>query len=768
MKKKIENNISNIFDEKFQIPQVFRETKSLLRRKDVFEREDVASPFHGSNILDKRLSSDAAGSVDVDYGYDYARNKEDKHISDEKLIKRHGTKYYEFTILNKDSVEEIKAGSEYNKPKPKEEEEKISKTKMFSFIEDEGKLDDIKEEAILEQQRQEEKVTQDYNDSEAEFKLNIELDDKNYDYNTYDDEMPKPEQANIPSFLSKNPLPKKENYNLDMESSIDDSNLEFDVPKMDAPEIEFDNPAIDRNQTIEEAISRMKDNNFKFSTPTVTSNPVPPKVEEKQVYKSKYEDYSIPYEKIFKRSAQSSEDDEAFLTEKKEVINRVLHDFDIDGEVVNYTRGPAFTRYEIGLAPGVNVKKVNSIYNNLQLDLQTESLRLLSPIPGKNTIGIEVPNEKREIVSFGDLVNEDFINDGKPLNVALGKNIDGSLVYKDITKMPHCLIAGATKSGKSVSINTIIISLLVKNSPEDLKLILVDPKKVEFSFYNDIPHLATPIIDDPQMAAEALKWAVEEMDRRYEVFARNRVRNLEGYNEKRKLDPELEKLPYYVIIIDEFNDLIMQCANDVNYCVLRLAQKARAAGMHVILATQRPTTDVVNGTIKANFPCRIAFRVSSDLDSRVILDEQGAESLLGNGDMLIKTDQPLQRAQGAYISDDEIGAVADFLVDNYDPDFVFSHEELTKKVQQAGGVTVSRKEVEESDDLLYEIASACVQQGTCSINSIQSSFGLGFNRAQRIVTILEDRGVVSPKNGTKGREILVDIYELNKMFGKED
>ena len=512
----------------------------------------------------------------------------------------------------------------------------------------------------------------------------------------------------------------------------------------------------------------MKDNNFKFSTPTVTSNPVPPKVEEKQVYKSKYEDYSIPYEKIFKRSVQSSEDDEAFLTEKKEVINRVLHDFDIDGEVVNYTRGPAFTRYEIGLAPGVNVKKVNSIYNNLQLDLQTESLRLLSPIPGKNTIGIEVPNEKREIVSFGDLVNEDFINDGKPLNVALGKNIDGSLVYKDITKMPHCLIAGATKSGKSVSINTIIISLLIKNSPEDLKLILVDPKKVEFSFYNDIPHLATPIIDDPQMAAEALKWAVEEMDRRYEVFARNRVRNLEGYNEKRKLDPELEKLPYYVIIIDEFNDLIMQCANDVNYCVLRLAQKARAAGMHVILATQRPTTDVVNGTIKANFPCRIAFRVSSDLDSRVILDEQGAESLLGNGDMLIKTDQPLQRAQGAYISDDEIGAVADFLVDNYDPDFVFSHEELTKKVQQAGGVTVSRKEVEESDDLLYEIASACVQQGTCSINSIQSSFGLGFNRAQRIVTILEDRGVVSPKNGTKGREILVDIYELNKMFGKED
>ncbi len=763
MKKNKHNsdNISIILDDKFEIPQVFRETQNLLRRKDVFERENVASPFHGSNVLDKTLQSDSAGQVDVDYGYDYIRNEEDRHISDEELIRRHGTKYYEFTILNKDSVEEIKEGSLYDKPKLEKNVSK-PKPKMFSFIETEQDIENIKDEAIQDELKKDQAIEKDYNDSEAEFKLNIEIDDKNYNYNTYNDDMPKPEQANIPSFLSK---ANKENTEKNMEFEYSSNeNFEFDVPNMDAPEIKFDNPAIDKNQTIEEAISRMNENNFKFA-----SNPTPPTIdEEKEIYKSNYEDYSIPYEKIFKKSSGVTEDDVNFLEQKKETINQVLRDFDIDGEVVNYTRGPAFTRYEIGLAPGVNVKKVNSIYNNLQLDLQSESLRLLSPIPGKNTIGIEVPNEKREIVSFGDLINEDFINDGKPLNVALGKNIDGSLVYKDITKMPHCLIAGATKSGKSVSINTIIISLLVKNSPDDLKLILVDPKKVEFSFYNDIPHLATPIIDDPQIASEALKWAVEEMDRRYEVFARNRVRNLEGYNEKRKLDSELEKMPYYVIIIDEFNDLIMQCANDVNYCVLRLAQKARAAGMHVILATQRPTTDVVNGTIKANFPCRIAFRVSSDVDSRVILDEVGAESLLGNGDMLIKTDQPLQRAQGAYISDDEIAAVADYLIDNYDTDFVFSHEDLCKKVQQAGGVTISRKDPEEPDDLLYEIASACVQQGVCSINSIQSAFQLGFNRAQRIVTILEDRGIVSPKNGTKGREILVDIYELNKMFGKED
>ena len=326
MKKKIETkDLNKIFDEKFQIPQVFRETKSLLRRKDVFEREDVASPFHGSNILDRTVTSDTAGQVDVDYGYDYARNKEDKHISDEELIRRHGTKYYEFTILNKDSIEEIKEGSEYNKPKPSEVKS-APKAKMFSFIEEEDKLEQIKVEAIEEENDKENQISKDYNDSEAEFKLNIEIDENNYDYNTYDEKMPKPEQANIPSFLSKSPKEEKniEDTTFDLE---EDANLEFDVPKMEAPQIEFDNPAIDKNQTIEEAISRMKDNNFKFA-----SNPVPPKEDnkpQKEIYKSTYEDYSIPYEKIFKKGTSSTDDDVAFLEEKKETINTVLHDFDI-------------------------------------------------------------------------------------------------------------------------------------------------------------------------------------------------------------------------------------------------------------------------------------------------------------------------------------------------------------------------------------------------------------------------------------------------------
>ena len=331
--------------------------------------------------------------------------------------------------------------------------------------------------------------------------------------------------------------------------------------------------------------------------------------------------------------------------------------------------------------------------------------------------------------------------------------------------MPHALIAGATKSGKSVCINTILVSLLIKNSPDQLKLILVDPKKVELSFYNDLPHLATPVIDDALIATEALKWAVEEMERRYQILSQTRVRNIEDYNNKRKMKPELENLPFIVIVVDEFNDLVMQCGVEANDAIVRLAQKARAAGIHIILATQRPTVNVVNGTIKANITCRIAFRVAADGDSRIILDEQGAENLLGYGDMLIKNNGTPERVQGAYISDDEISAICDYICDKYQPDFLFTHEDLKKKtVRSNSGFGGGRESAQESEELLYQIACYCLETGSCSMNSIQNSFGLGFNRASRIVTILEERKIVSPKNGSKAREILVDSYKLKEIF----
>ena len=641
----------------------------------------------------------------------------------------------------------------------------------------------------------------DVDDPNAEFKINIDFDQIEEDqkeFDTFETNMPKPEQVNIPSFLAGKSNPKakaveeeQKEFSFDKPEMTEDFSF-GDIPNMASPDIEFEesdkkpaysNPAVDRNISIEDAI-RLSDNGRRVPVaeeskpveqkPIQESKPSMPEVTKKVDKKpevavdfDKYKNYQVPWKKLFPPSMTAADMHPAWLEEKKNIINETLKSFSIDGEVINYTKGPAFTLYEIMLAPGVNVKKINQITDNLQMNLQVKSIRILSPIPGKNTIGVEAPNDKADVVKFGDILSDEYFNDGKPLKVALGKNIDGSPVFQDITSMPHALIAGATQSGKSVCINTILVSLLAKNSPENLKLILVDPKKVELTFYENIPHLATPVIDDPSEAAEALKWACAEMDRRYDVLARNRVRKISDYLEKRKQIPTMEPMPYIVIIVDEFNDLVMQCGQDVNDCIVRLAQKARAAGMHVILATQRPTVDVVNGTIKANIPCRIAFRVASSTDSSTILDETGAESLLGRGDMLIKNDNAPVRAQGAYISDDEIGSICDYLCQKYQPDYIFTHDDLRASISrsqssQGGG---AKDASGEDDELLFAIAEFCVAGNSCSINAIQNNFGLGFNRAQRIVQLLEERQIVSPKCGTKPREILVDDYKLREIFG---
>ncbi|MCR5349758.1 MAG: DNA translocase FtsK [Acholeplasmatales bacterium] len=496
--------------------------------------------------------------------------------------------------------------------------------------------------------------------------------------------------------------------------------------------------------------------------------PLPEKKKEEPKPGNNYKGYKVPWKDIFPKSVTGNDTHPAWLEAKVEVINQTLKAFSIDGEVIDYTKGPAFTLYEIMLSAGVNVKKVLQIKDNLAMNLQVKSLRILAPIPGKNTVGVEAPNDKADIVSFGDILSDDFIKDGKPLNCALGKYIDGSPVYENIYNMPHALIAGATQSGKSVCINTILMSLLIKNSPEKLKLIIVDPKTVEFTQYEGIPHLLTPIITDPEVATQSLKWAVEEMDRRYGVLARARVKNLGDYLKKRETDETLPPLPYIVIIIDEFNDLVMQSGAEVQDYIVRLAQKARAAGMHIMLATQRPTTNVVNGTIKANIPCRIAFRVASAMDSVTILDEGGAEELLGRGDMLIQNQNAPVRAQGAYLKDDEIADCCDYLTSNYGPDYFFSIEELKRSMSSQSNSSFGAKEqAQVPDELLYNVARYCIENEACSINSIQNTFSVGFNKAQRIAQLLEERGVVSSKNGTKARDILVNLEELDQMFGVE-
>ena len=834
-KKKQEAVIIEDNDENFEIFQEYRADEHIAERRK-FRPTQVASPYFGTHVADKKSFIDNSGYNDVDDAYDYLRDEEAKHLSKEDVIKKHGSEYYEFQILDNEKLKEIGGGeyddSKLQKIKPKQVNRSTMLDSLIASNVDELDIDDdtnsntnddISFDSNLEQMNTE--------NDEPEFKIHIDLDEdiedepKDFSFNGYDESLDKPKQANIPSFLIKNEKEEKDNDRealKQIKNDVDSSDLSFDnVPNLKTPNLFFDddvkkpdlteeqknykNPAVSKEMSIEDAIRMSKggtvvpghegentvrglDNISRVSKPKedislrnnaqeMNSMPKPePKKEapKPKVEVNKYKNYKVPYKKLFPKSDGNIDLHPQWLEEKKTIINETLKAFGIDGEVVAYTKGPAFTLYEVGVATGVNVKKFGNIVDNLKMVLKAPSIRLQIPIPGKATVGIEAPNDKADVVKFGDICSDSFLLDGKPLNVVLGKNIDGTPVYENITSMPHCLIAGATQSGKSVCINTILCSLITKNSPEQLKLILVDPKKVEMSFYEDIPHLATPVLTEPDEAGEALKWACTEMDRRYMVFQRNRVRNIGDYIQKQKDHPELnlENLPYYVIIVDEFNDLIMQCGSEVNDSIVRLGQKARACGIHVILATQRPTADIVNGTIKANFPCRIAFRVASSVDSSVILDETGAEELLGRGDMIIKNNGNPIRAQGAYISDSEIEGICSYLTTSYEPDYVFTHEELRDSLQKsqggASGGSSSGKANSESEELIESVARFCVDGQACSINAIQNQFGLGFNSASRVVAILEERGIVSPKAGTKPRDILVDSFQLDQIFGSSD
>ncbi len=473
---------------------------------------------------------------------------------------------------------------------------------------------------------------------------------------------------------------------------------------------------------------------------------------------SAHKSYRLPSVSMFKKTQRDPEEKPQWLLDQIEVINRTLVDHGVEGTVHSSKKGPTVTRYEIALEPGVNVKRILAIQDNLMMALAATSLRIEAPIPGKPYVGIEVANKVADIVSFGNVVDtKEFLEDHEhPLKVALGENIDGTNIYVDIAKMPHGLIAGGTGSGKSVSVNTILVSLLLKNRPEDLKLILVDPKMVELTPYDNLPHLVTPVITDPKMAASALNWAVDEMERRYRLFAGSRSRDIKSFNDNiARGYIEEPKMPYIVIIIDELADLMMVAAHDVEDAIQRITQKARAAGIHLLVATQRPTTDVVKGTIKSNIPSRIAFKVSSFVDSTTILDGAGAETLLGRGDMLLKEGDRTIRIQGAYIADNEIYDVVDFIKEQQGPQYIFNHDDLKKKTEV--------KEME-MDDLFEEVGYFVIREGNASINGIIKEFKIGFNRAQSIVTLLENYEVVTNGQGTKAREVLMDFDQFNALL----
>ena len=456
-------------------------------------------------------------------------------------------------------------------------------------------------------------------------------------------------------------------------------------------------------------------------------------------------------------------DDKKALLANAAKLEETLMSFGVEAKILQVTKGPSVTRFELQPKAGIKVSKIVNLADDIALGLAAKGVRIEAPIPGKSAIGIEVPNKEQTPVFFREIVeSKEFLDNKFKVACALGKDITGKAVVTDLSKMPHVLIAGATGSGKSVCINTLIVSILYKYSPDEVKLLMVDPKVVELNVYNGIPHLLIPVVTDPKKAAAALNWAVNEMTRRYKLFADNGVRNIESYNALYNKGEVPEKLPYIVIIVDELADLMMACPHDVEDYICRLAQMARAAGMHLVIATQRPSVDVITGVIKANIPSRISFAVSSQIDSRTILDSAGAEKLLGRGDMLfypVGESKP-QRVQGAFISEEEVEHVVSFIKESQrDAQY---EEDILEHINSATIASEGNGDGDR-DELLDEAIEIVVESGQASASYLQRRLRIGFNRAARIIEELEECGVISRRDGSKPRQVLLSKDELENM-----
>ena len=484
--------------------------------------------------------------------------------------------------------------------------------------------------------------------------------------------------------------------------------------------------------------------------------------------------YKLPTLSLLKDADKKKNPNSQLIIERNiEILEKTLRDFGIIGKVVEVNSGPAVTQYEMELQTGTKLSKLLSINKEISLALAKKDVRIEAPIPGKSTVGIEVPNESVSPVALKEILEQIPQNKvNSKLLVELGKNIMGKARFCEIDKTPHLLVAGSTGSGKSVCINCIIASILMRCKPDEVKLVLVDPKKVELSMYNGIPHLLMPVVTDAKKASVALQKMVDEMERRYDELEAKNVRNISGYNEWvekenkiRSEEDKIPKMPYIVVIVDELADLMMVAGKEVEDSIMRITQKARAAGIHLIVATQRPSTDVITGVVKANIPSRISFAVSSGIDSRTILDAIGAEKLLGKGDMLFLPmgESSPERIQGAYVSDEELEALVDHAVKQQKAQYEekYMNLEAAKDQGNAGGEVVSPEE--EYDDPLYdEIVEFVITSGKASASLLQRRFKLGYNRAARIVDLLEERGIIGPANGSKPREVLVKMEQPNE------
>ncbi len=472
--------------------------------------------------------------------------------------------------------------------------------------------------------------------------------------------------------------------------------------------------------------------------------------------------YEFPEIALLKKNIKgmlANEDRDEIVSRAKK-LEETLMSFGVEAKVINVSKGPSVTRYELQPKPGVKVSRIVNLSDDIALALAARGVRIEAPIPGKAAVGIEIPNRETTPVYLREVIEDKkFQNSTSKISVALGKDVSGEVVIGDLSKMPHVLIAGATGSGKSVCINSLIISILYKYQPEQVRLLMVDPKVVELNVYNGIPHLLIPVVTDPKKAAGALNWAVNEMTRRYQSFADQGARNIEGFNEITKKKKDLQPLPYIVIIVDELADLMMVSANEVEEYIARLAQMARAAGMHLVLATQRPSVDVITGVIKANIPSRISFAVSSAIDSRTILDSGGAEKLLGKGDMLYYPvgEQKPKRIQGAFISEEEVEAIVSRI--KVHKDQLSYDEDILYHIEKGHDLT----DTSESDELLSDAVKVVVENQQASTSFLQRKMRIGYNRAARIMDELEERGVISGRDGTKPRQVLMSESELDNQ-----
>lgn len=472
--------------------------------------------------------------------------------------------------------------------------------------------------------------------------------------------------------------------------------------------------------------------------------------------------YEFPEIALLKQNIKGmlANEDRDEILENAKKLEETLMSFGVEARVIHVSKGPSVTRYELQPKAGVKVSRIVNLSDDIALALAARGVRIEAPIPGKAAVGIEIPNKETTAVYLREVIEDSkFQRSTSKISVALGKDISGEAIIGDLSKMPHVLIAGATGSGKSVCINSLIISILYKYDPEHVRLLMVDPKVVELNVYNGIPHLLIPVVTDPKKAAGALNWAVNEMTRRYQSFAEYGVRNIEGFNELTKKNKELKSLPYIVIIVDELADLMMVSANEVEDYIARLAQMARAAGMHLVIATQRPSVDVITGVIKANIPSRISFAVSSAIDSRTILDSGGAEKLLGKGDMLYYPvgEQKPKRIQGAFISEEEVEAIVSRI--KVQKDQLLYDQEIMEHIEKGRS---DQEDSEEGDELYQEAVQVVVENQQASTSFLQRKMRIGYNRAARIMDQLEERGVISQRDGSKPRQVLMSEYQLRE------